>query len=190
VLIWVGLDKKSSIFEGIEKLEETQEQNRFRYTSGKEKEFDAIVPYYENAKQKGFKDAAVIGFVNDNIGIGQAKNLKAILFDSASVEKQALKVYFKYNIPTYESKYDSQLDSLLKKAGNLEEQKVLLITHVDGLGSLDYNMNLNTQRTNNMINYLIKKGVKRQLIKTEFIIHPTENLTPDLLRRIEVFLQH
>lgn len=184
------LDKKSSIFEGIDKLEETKEDNRFRYTSGKEKDFESIVPYYENAKQKGFKDAAVIGFVNGSIGIGQAKNLKAILFDSASVENQALKVYFKYNAPLYDAKYNAQLDSLLKKFGHLEERKVLLIAHFDGLGSLDYNMNLNTQRTNNMINYLVKSGVKRQLIKTEFIIHPTENLAPDLLRRIEVFLQH
>lgn len=184
------VDKKSSIFDGIEKLEESQEGNRFRYTSGKEKDFDAIIPYYENAKQKGFKDAAVIGFVKDNIAIGQAKNLKAILFDSASVESQSLKVYFKYNASLYDTKYNVQLDSLLKKADRLHERKVLLIIHFDGLGSLDYNMNLNSHRTNNMINYLVKRGVKRTAIKTEFIIHPTENLAPDLLRRIEVFLQH
>ena len=181
------VDMKSGVFDGIEKLEETQEGSRYRYTSGKEKDFNAILPYYDNAKKRGFKDAAVIGFENEKIGKGQAKNLRAILFDSASVENHALKIYFKYNVPTYEAMYNAQLDALIKKTLEHEGQKVLLITHFDGLGALDYNMKLNQERTNNLIRYLVAKGIKKTQIKTEFIIHPTENLEPDLLRRIEVF---
>ncbi|MBL0047145.1 MAG: PKD domain-containing protein [Bacteroidetes bacterium] len=182
------VDKNSSVFEGIKKLEETSEGNRYRYTSGNEKTFAAVIPYYENAKQKGFKDAAVVGFLKENIAKGQAKNLHAILFDSASVESQAVKVYFKYNVASYDKKYNQQLDSLVSKSSNKENRKILLITHFDGLGGEAYNLNLNTQRTNNMINYLVAKGIRKSQIKTEFIIHPTEKLEPDLLRRIEVFL--
>lgn len=184
------VDKNSGVFDGIEKLEESKEGNRYRYTSGKEKEFTAIIPYYDNAKKRGFKDAAVIGFENEKISKGQAKNLRAILFDSASVEKHALKIYFKYNVATYDAKYTTQLDSLIKKSRNNEGQKILLITHFDGLGALDYNMKLNQERTNNMIRYLATKGIKKAQIKTEFIIHPTEKLEPDLLRRMEVFLMN
>ncbi len=184
------VDKKSGVFDGIQKLEETKEGNRYRYTSGNEKEFSAIVPYYENARQKGFKEAAVVGFVNEQIGKGQAKNLQAILFDSASVENQAVKVYFKYNVSNYDAKYNLQLDSILNQAKIQGRQNILLITHFDGLGAVEYNMNLNTLRTNNMINYLLRKGIKKSQIKTQFIIHPTEKLEPDLLRRIEVFLMN
>lgn len=182
------VDKNSSVFEGIKKLEESIEGNKYRYTSGNEKSFSAIIPYYENAMQKGFKDAAVVGFVKESIAKGQAKNLNAILFDSASVAKQAIKVYFKYNVATYDTKYNRQLDSLVTRSVNKENRKILLITHFDGLGGEAYNLNLNTLRTNNMISYLVAKGVKKTQIKTEFIIHPTEKLEPDLLRRIEVFL--
>jgi hypothetical protein len=51
-------------------------------------------------------------------------------------------------------------------------------------------MKLNQERTNNMIRYLATKGIKKAQIKTEFIIHPTEKLEPDLLRRMEVFLMN
>jgi outer membrane protein OmpA-like peptidoglycan-associated protein len=184
------VDKSSGVFEGIQKLEEIKEGNRYRYTSGKEKDLTDIVPYYENAKTKGFKNAAVVGFVNDKVGEGQAKNLKAILFDSATVERNAVKVFFKFDVETYDTKYNVQLDSLVKKCLESSKQNVLLITHFDGVGSVEYNMNLNTRRNNIMINYLVKKGIKKSQIKTQFIIHPTEKLEPDLLRRIEVFLMN
>lgn len=184
------LDKNSSVFEGINKLEETKEGNKYRYTSGNEKLFADIVPYYENAQKRGFKDAAVVGYEMNGMSHGQVKDLKAILFDSASVEKHALKVYFKYNVATYDKKYNQQIDSLLRLSTKLQNQKVLLITHFDGIGSEAYNINLNTQRTNNMVKYLTAKGVRPNQIKTEFILHPTEKLEPDLLRRIEVFIKN
>ncbi len=184
------VDKQSGVFEGIKKLEETQEGKRYRYTSGSEKQFADIVPYYEEAQKKGFKDAAVVGFDNNQMSKGQVKNLSGILFDSASVENQAVKVYFKYDVATYDMKYNRRLDSLLLKSVNIQQQKILLITHFDGLGSESYNLTLNKSRANNMIKYLVKKGVQPAQIKTEFILHPTEKLEPDLLRRIEVFLMN
>lgn len=184
------VDKNSGVFEGIKKLEETIEGNRYRYTSGNEKSLTEIVPYYEQAKQKGFKDASVISYSNKTLVKGQAKNLHAALFDSALVALQALKVFFKYDVVSFDEKYYAQIDELIAKSKNKSNQKVALITHFDGLGGLAYNTKLNTARTNKMIDYLVSKGIKKSLIKTEFIIHPTEKLEPDLLRRIEVFLMN
>ncbi len=182
------LETHTGIFEGVEKVIESKEDSVYRYTSGDEKTLSEIYPYFEKAKQHGFDKAIVIGYNKGKIISDQGDNIRNVLYDAEYVNTNALKVYFKYNVKTFDKKYIGDLDSLIQQIELTKPNSVFIITHFDGIGSLDYNMKLSKKRSDGIIDYLVKRKVDPELIKRQLIINPEENLSPDLARRIELLI--
>ena len=113
------------------------------------------------------------------------------------VKSSAHSVYFGYNSTTVTTQAKSTLDNLVARLKKGDKYEVLVYGYTDQSGSTEYNMNLSARRINSIADYIIKKGIKSDLVKrqiprgkgapSKYTVNDPER-TADKSRQVEIII--
>ncbi len=163
----------SKIFSGLGDVKKQKQKDTYTYTSGNVKKLSDAIPYYLTAKEKGFKEAAVIGFYGDSLIINQEKSMKGEIpftgiISVAGNTKQTFRTYtvwFDFDnsiiLPSYKDPLDSLCDTLKKN----KKLGLMIISISDSVGTIAYNLGLSKRRAASVQNYLVKKGIVKNRLQ-------------------------
>ncbi len=159
----------SKIFSGLKDVKKQKKEDTYTYTSGNVKKLSDAIPYYLTAKEKGFKNAAVIGFYGDNLIVNQEKSMKGEISDAGiiSVEGNASQtfktytVWFDFDKSAMLDIYKEPLDSLCDILKKNKKLGLMILSISDSVGTTAYNLDLSRRRAASVQNYLLKKGIKQ-----------------------------
>ncbi len=161
------ISEHADIFDGLREIGQFKDKNGYHYTTGKTENLTDAIPYYKEAKKKGFKDAVVVGFNGDSLVSDQRGVLKGNIEPGKKAEIQpsgqtpTVNIYFRFNKPGIDITYRPKLDSIgriLKKDRGME---LIILAGSDTVGSKSYNLKLSSKRADAIRHYLIGRGVQK-----------------------------
>ena len=85
------------------------------------------------------------------------------------LQEKAGKVLFDFNKANLKPEATRQLAGVVQALKGAARRITQIAGHTDGIGSDAYNMKLSQRRAESVANYLVKNGVSRQNIKTEWL---------------------
>jgi len=160
----------SKVFKGLKDVKKYKDKDEYKYTSGDVKSVSEAIPYYQKAKENGFKDAVVISFSGDNLNPGQKKAMKgelseqkvaAVYVDTARVVYTNT-IFFDSNKSIFSKSYNASLDSLCDMMKKNKKLELVVFSISDTVGTNSYNYKLSKKRANSVKKYLLDKGVKQK----------------------------
>ncbi|MCC7301500.1 MAG: OmpA family protein [Bacteroidia bacterium] len=151
----------SKMFDGIKDVKEIYADGVYRYTAGETKKMIDLFPYFVKAKQKGFRDASVLAFRNDQLIPGQAGS-QVQIFDSTVVK--AYTVFFPNREFILLPGQTIVLDSLVRDLKKKSDLRIFISGHSDNMGDDYLNFRLSEKRAQVVRDYLVKKGVNYKRI--------------------------
>lgn len=123
--------------------------------------------YAVQVSKEGFKNA-VYQLANDT---GPVHRLKAILEPIDVIESAKIvmlnSIYFDYDKSNITQEAAYELDNLVQVMQRNTTIAILVRSHADSRGSIDYNRKLSNRRSNAIVRYVISKGVDPQRITAE-----------------------
>ncbi|MEO8761295.1 MAG: OmpA family protein, partial [Bacteroidia bacterium] len=122
---------------------------------------------YEKVKQKGFKNASVVGYRGDSLIANQEKSLKGTIVDENKIQPDGelptqpyrKDILFDFDKAVIVKTYYKYLDSLalvLQKNKNFE---LIIIAASDSVGTNSYNERLAKSRAGAIQKYFIDRGI-------------------------------
>lgn len=188
----VKLPLDSKMFEGLKDVGEVKKNDSYYYTSGSKQKLVDITPYYRAAKKLGFKDAVVVGYMNDSL-VSNQKQMTGKLPKQKKVKVGLLggEVFFGKGQCVIPESYFSKLDSLARVIRSLD-CRVEILGFADPTGSQTYNLELSNKRVKAVAEYLIKKGVP----KKRFVLQPIGEIGHDedspeleeIYRKVQIYI--
>ena len=170
--IHLGTSKKdipvnAEIFNDLNNVKQYKEKDGYTYTSGNAKKISEAIPEYKKAREKGFKDAAVVSFKGDSIVPNQQKAMSATIFDentiidlSAFAGLRKKNIFFDLNSAEINKTAYKYLDSLagaMKKNENLE---LIILAACDRATEYVSGNALSKSRGAAVLKFFTSKGVK------------------------------
>lgn len=184
---------ESHLFSDLGDVKKTKEKETYHYTSGAVKKLKDAVPYYQKAREKGFRHAAVISFYKDSLLPNQERSMKGVIRNGEITSVDAdtilwsLNVFFDVNESTIDRAYFHALDSLCNKLKANKKLELIVLSITDTLGSRSYNDKLAKKRALAVQNYLRKRGIEDKRLD---VISLGENLPAEYYSRKNVLLSN
>jgi len=170
--VYLGSSKKkipitANVFKSLYNIKQYKEKNGYAYTSGNFKKIKNIFLEYENAKRKGFKNAAVVGFYNDSLIANQEKSLKGIIVDENKIQPEgelptkphSKNILFDFDKAVIDKQYFKYLDSLTGLLQKNKKFELIILAATDSVGSNAYNNHLAEKRATAIQQYFIQRGI-------------------------------
>lgn len=155
----------AEIFNDLNNVKKYKEKDGYSYTSGNAKKVSDAIPEYKKAKEKGFKDAAVVSYKGDSIVANQQSATKATIYDETSiidlrafVGLKRKNIFFDLNSAELNKAAYKYLDSLagaMKKNENIE---LIILTACDRAEYIPGNA-LSKSRGAAILKFFTSKGI-------------------------------
>ncbi|HTA61524.1 MAG TPA: PKD domain-containing protein [Bacteroidia bacterium] len=157
----------AEIFNDLHNVKKYKEKDGFAYTSGYAKKVSDAIPEYKKAKEKGFKNAAVVSFNGDSVVANQQKAMQGTILDentisidfSAFAGLRKKNIFFDLNSAEINKTAYKYLDSLagaLRRNGKLE----LIILAASDKATEDNTKVLAKKRGAAVLQFFTSRGVK------------------------------
>ncbi len=166
-----NIPTNSKVFANIKDVKKYTELGIYRYTSGNLKNLRDAIPYYRKAREKGFKDAAVLGFYGDSLIPHQEKSMKGAIPEVISFASDSLTnfhtytIWFDFDKSALSPSCMASLDSLGTILNTNKKLNLIIIAISDSVGSTAYNFKLSQRRANTVQQYLLQKGIKEKRLE-------------------------
>ncbi|HKC69433.1 MAG TPA: PKD domain-containing protein, partial [Bacteroidia bacterium] len=157
----------AEIFNDLNDVKKYKEKDGYSYTSGNAKKIADVVPEYKKAKEKGFKDAAVVSFNGDSVVANQQSAMQATIYDentiidlSAFAGLRKKNIFFDLNSAEINKTAYKYLDSLagaMKKNENLE---LIILAACDRATEYVPGNALSKSRGAAILKFFTSKGIK------------------------------
>jgi len=185
----------SKVFSDLGEVNKTKKKDEYHYTSGKVKKVIDAVPYYRKAREKGFKNAVVIGFYKDSIIAGQERSMTGVMAKAPAITVTidttrvlwSLNVYFEFNKADIAEQYRRSLDSVCNRLKEDKKLELIVLAISDTVGTNAYNLKLSKRRAASVQKYLKKKGIGESRLDA---ISLGENLPKEYNMRKNVLLSN
>lgn len=125
------------------------------------------VKYAFNASKEGYYP------ISQNIDLSDINDYQEITVDLplTPIEKNAVillnNLFFDYNKADLKEESNSELDQLILFLNNNPEVKIEILGHTDSDGSANYNLKLSSDRANEVMKYLVEKGIDKSRLKAK-----------------------
>jgi outer membrane protein OmpA-like peptidoglycan-associated protein len=175
------------IFDGLKDVKKQKREDTYTYTSGNVKKLSDAVPYYLKAKERGFKNAAVIGYYGDSLIIHQEKSMIGritreggiLTTEGAPQTFKTTTIWFDFDRSSFSDEYKAPLDSICDLMKKNKKLGLIILSISDSVGTTAYNFQLSKKRADNVKNYILQKGIKPERLD----IIPLGEKVPEKYRR-------
>lgn len=132
-------------FKGLENISEFLVKDQYHYFYGKASEINGIIPYFKDAKERGFDKAEVALFQSD-VFMYHEKSGKFVRTSDTLGSEVIMTFYFESNSNKVKSEDEKKLIDFISKLSKNEIKKLILKGYSDPIGDKEENMRLSRKR--------------------------------------------
>ena len=132
-------------FKGLENISEFLVKDQYHYFYGKASEINGIIPYYKDAKEKGFDKSEVALFQSDVFMYDEKSGKFVNIYDTLGSEV-IMTFYFESNSNQVNKEDEKKLADLINRSTKNEIKKLILKGYSDPVGDKMENMRLSRKR--------------------------------------------
>ncbi len=147
--------------------------------------------YYPSASNINLKNANSTNVITEDIVLTSIKEMKE--------EKAKIRInniFFDFNKDELKAESYPELDRLVAFIKKNKPERVRIEGHTDNSGTQDYNMNLSLARAESVLNYLLNKGLSKDILSIEGfgmskpIVENNSEVNKAKNRRVEIWFDH
>lgn len=132
-------------FKGLENISEFLVKDQYHYFYGKASEISGILPFYKEAKEKGFQKAEVALFKSDVFMFDETSGKFLNTYDTLGSEV-IMTFYFESNSNKVKKEDEKKLSEFISKLTSKEVKHLILKGYSDPVGDREENMRLSRKR--------------------------------------------
>ena len=193
------ISSTDSIFNTLTPVSINKIDDLYHFFYGKSENLNGSNKLYNEAKEKGFKEAFILAFRNDSLMTGNNKTsykmLNSNIIVKSRVNEISLVIFYKLGKSKIDNRTQTEINKLFSNIASGNIESITINGHTDNTGNQELNDKLSKKRSIIVKDYLVKININNELIinkywgsKSPFNSNKS-NTDKTLNRRVEIIIK-